>query len=294
MSNPTTDDFEYFFNTQAWQYINNVPTMIELFNYVTKKYPQLIEFAKFYNENHNKKTDDAFFNLNTRDKYSIEKAAGEYYANQNTSTARSFSYYQGQYVMKYYYGYVLTKTIEYLYTYKDTNDVVNPYIEYAKIDKKSREEVYQARNDLQKMFVPLPEKRKLAQSPESSIRIRSNVGTERQGQREPDIFVSLRQGNRIRSSSNRNDSRDVICNPGCDDQSDDRLDKGCCKKVTDAFTNIYTGVASNINTIARNFTTELKEKKKTYGGKTKSKNKKHYSRRCKNRKNKKSCKKPHK
>jgi hypothetical protein len=129
------------------------------------------------------------------------------------------------------------------------------------------------------MFKPLPEARIRAPSPSSSRRIRTNVGIEPQGE-ETDIFFSLHPENRIRSSSidrkNIKYSSIDVCNPDCDDQSD----KGCCKKVMDAF-----------NTIARNFTPKQKTVKlKKEGGKTRNKNKKHYSRRCKNRKNKKSCK----
>jgi hypothetical protein len=91
-----------------------------------------------------------------------------------------------------------------------------------------------------------------------------------------DIFVSLRRVNRGLSSSNRNYSSNDICKLNCDYPSDKR----CCKKVTDAFNTIVTGVASNLTP----------KKIKIDGGKTKSKNKKHNSTRCKNRKNKKSCK----
>jgi hypothetical protein len=281
MSNPTTDDFKYFFNTKTW--IDNVPAMIERFNYVTKKYPELIKFAEFFNKTYYNATANAFNDPSTRDEVPIKNAAGQYYANKNISTARFFSSRQIDYQDNYYYCYVLTKTIEYLYTYKDSDYVVNRYIYYAKIDKKSIKQVDKAYNDLQKMFKPLPEARIRAPSPSSSRRIRTNVGIEPQGE-ETDIFFSLHPENRIRSSSidrkNIKYSSIDVCNPDCDDQSD----KGCCKKVMDAF-----------NTIARNFTPKQKTVKlKKEGGKTRNKNKKHYSRRCKNRKNKKSCKKPHK
>ena len=128
MSNPTTDDFKYFFNTRAW--IDNVPTMIELFNYVIKKYPQLIEFAKFIDTNDKSMAAGAFNNPDTRDEYSIEKAAGEYYTPILRQTRVPYSIMQ--YVKNYHYCYVLTKTIEFLYTYKDTIDVVDHYKIYNK------------------------------------------------------------------------------------------------------------------------------------------------------------------
>jgi hypothetical protein len=270
MSNLTTDDFKDFFNTRAWE--NNVPTMIKLFNYVTTKYPQLIEFAKFYDKKHNEKTAIAFFNRNTRDKYSIEKAAGEYYT-PILSTQTRGPYSIRQYAMNYHYCYVLTKTIEFLYTYIDTKDVVNPYIYYAKNNLNLNLQVYEAYDDLKKMFEPLLEKCELKTSPVSSNRPRDNVGTERQCKIEPDIFFSLHQGTRDDSSSIGRNYSENGCNTNCNNPV-----QGCCKKVTD----IVRDVASIF--------TKLKKE----GGKTRNKNKKHYSRRCKNRKNKKSCKKPHK
>jgi hypothetical protein len=288
MSNPTTDNFKYFFNTQTWINEDNVPTMLKLFEYVKTKYEQLIEFAKFYNKNYYNMTARAF---NTRDEYSIETAAREYY-NTILSRQPGFPYSERQYAKNYHYCYVLTKTIEFLYKHKDTkdvvdhykiykdeNDVVDRYKIYKRINSNSSKPVYQEPNDLHKMFEPLPDASQLSMSQLSRMRI-------------PDIFFWLRPENR--GLSRYIDRNDIIpdignhCNLKCDDPSDE----GCCKKVTHAFNTI----ASNIkNTIASNFTPKIKEeKKKTAGGKTRNKNKKHYSRRCKNRKNKKSCKKPHK
>lgn len=65
----------------------------------------------------------------------------------------------------------------------------------------------------------------------------------------------------------------------CDDNCPDPEGNGCCDRVTRILSSIFP-------TTFRNYT----HKKKIYGGKTKSKNKKHNSTRCKNRKNKKSCK----
>jgi len=64
----------------------------------------------------------------------------------------------------------------------------------------------------------------------------------------------------------------------CDDNCPDPEGNGCCDRVTRILSSIFPTTFRN--------TTKLKR----VGGKTKSKNKKHYSRRCKNRKNKKSCK----
>jgi hypothetical protein len=294
MSNPTTDDFEYFFNTQTWINEDNVPIMIERFDYVEKKYPQLINFAVYIYTNYKSMAANAFNNRSTRDEAPITDAADTYYYNKLLTNERFDYIRRRDYVRNYYYWYVLTKTIEFLYTYKHTKDVVDLYIYYAKNILKLHQEVDQAYDDLQKMFVPLPEKRKLASSPVRRISIRNSVGTERQVQREPDIFFSLRPENKGLYSYNKNDinySRNDGCKPDCLNTSN-TSDKGCCKEVTDAFNTI----ASNLkNTIARNFTPKYEYPKlKREGGKTRNKNKKHYSRRCKNRKNKKSCKKPHK
>ena len=66
------------------------------------------------------------------------------------------------------------------------------------------------------------------------------------------------------------------CDPNCPNPSDD----GCCKKVENFAKSILKTFTHKSNT----------KKDKTDGGKTKSKNKKHYSRRCKKRKHKNSCK----
>jgi hypothetical protein len=290
MSNLTTDDFEYFFNTQTWINEDNVPTMIELFNYVTTKYPQLINFAVYIDTNDKRMAANAFNNRSTRDETPIKNAADTYYYNKLLTKKRFDDIRRREYQDDYHYCYVLTKTIEFLYTYKDTKDVVDRYKKYyAKNNPNLHQEADKAYDDLQKMFEPLLKASQRAPSPLSSRRDRKSVGTERQGKIEPDIFVSLRRGNRGFSSSIH--INDIIpdignhCNLKCDDPSDE----GCCKKVTHAFNTI----ASNIkNTIASNFTPKIKKKQE--GGKTRNKNKKHYSRRCKNRKNKKSCKKPHK
>jgi hypothetical protein len=76
--------------------------------------------------------------------------------------------------------------------------------------------------------------------------------------------------NQMKYTSPKND----YCDPNCPDPEGN----GCCDRVTRILSSIFPTTFRN--------TTKLKR----VGGKTKSKNKKHNSTRCKNRKNKKSCK----
>lgn len=282
MSNPTTDDFKYFFNTQTWINEDNVPTMIELFNYVIKKYPQLINFAVYIDTNDKSMAANAFNNRSTRDETPIKNAADTYYYNKLLTNKRFDYIRRREYQDDYYYCYVLTKTIEFLYTYKDTKDVVDRYKKYyAKNNPNLHQEADKAYDDLQKMFEPLLKASQRAPSPLSSMRIPTNVGIE------PDIFFSLRPENKGLYSYNKNDRNDINhSRDRCKLDCNDPLDKGCCNRVTRTLSSIFPTTFGKL----KNTFGKLKKE----GGKTRNKNKKHYSRRCKNRKNKKSCKKPHK
>ena len=276
MNNPTlnskqikTNDFQNFFKSVSWK--TDWGNMIKLSNFVSSEYPTLIDFVQYYDtkmcENSKMYCKHIYdVDYDSRDVYEeIFKAIDKYYIEMNKSYIRMNLGGRNDYLDNYKI-FQKIKTLFETVKYKSSRDydhesIIRMYNEYCN-DFKNRKEYEKKRipppplPDVHSIFIPLSQRR-------------DDIDTNYENfVPDIDIFVSLRL-------------KITTCNPVCEDP----IDEGCCKRVMNTASNIFSKLQNTL--LPHN-----KEKKE--GGKTRNKNKKHYSRRCKNRKNKKSCKKPHK
>ena len=268
MNNPTlnskqikTNDFQNFFKSASWK--TECGNMIKLSNFVSSEYPTLIDFVQYYDTKMCENCNMYCKHINNVDYHSrdvyedILGAIDKYYIEMNKPLAKMNLGGRNDYLDNYKI-FQKIKTLFETVKYKSSSDydhesIIRMYNKYCNNDFKNR---IPPLLDVHSIFIPLSQRR-------------DDIDTNYENfVPDIDIFVSLRP-------------KITTCDPVCEDP----IDEGCCKRVMNTASNIFSKLQNTL--LPHN-----KEKKE--GGKTRNKNKKHYSRRCKNRKNKKSCKKPHK